>query len=145
MYIKTYIILISLTLTYISFGQTDEIQIWKNSHPNILLIEENDANAEFLDVLEAKGQAYIVYNDLLTLNDIKVYMEKNSVFVSNLSATEKNEIKTWKANHSEVLIISQNDFDQMSVEKQQLYLDNRVLIYQGDELVLTDIQAYDEK
>ncbi len=145
MYIKIYLISISLFLTFFSFGQTKEVQTWRNSHSNVLLIEENDANQEFLDILESKNQSYIVYSDHFTMNDIREYNIKNNVIVSNLSYTERNEIKLWKALHSDVSIISQNDFDQMSVEKQQMYTNDNALVYIGEELVLTEILMYDAK
>ena len=132
-------------MAYFSYGQTEEVKIWKNSHPNILLIEESDANDEFLNLLEAKGQTYIVYNDRLTLNDITVYKEKNTEFVSNLSITEKNEIKIWKANHPKVMILSAEEFNLLPLEKQQILFEKNVLVYQGEELILTDLNTYDEK
>ncbi len=139
------LIYMSLSITYFSFGQNESVEQWKNAHVSVLLIEQNDATPDFIKMLALKNQEYIIYQNELSEIDIQNYNLQKGKSISSLTKEEKDEIKIWKATHPNVLIISQEDFNKMPEEKKNAILQQEVIIFQGEELVLTEIYAYDEK
>ncbi len=141
--IKTLTLSSVIFFSFFSNGQ--EIDAWKTANPNVILIEKKDASDDFLKLLELKNQNYIIYDHELNEDDIVKYNLKNNVKTSILTENELTEIKIWKANHPNTILLSQEEFDRLSPQKKEVYQQQELIIYQNEELLLTQIRTYDQK
>ena len=111
------------TETFNSFS-TEEISMLKD---NYILFENEIENIDL--------------SEYFSLSSFKS-SSPNPILITDKSNNDANELKKWTALHQNVIIITRSDFNDLSDDNKQLYLDNHYLILIGETLTLLDTQLY---
>ncbi|MDG1334150.1 MAG: hypothetical protein P8P74_17590 [Crocinitomicaceae bacterium] len=109
-----------LALIISSSAHSQSVTEWSTQHPEVLLIESQDASDELLDRLDQSSAKYIIYADELLMEDIENYHRKQSVSgLAELIDPTQEEVeflKTWISQHSTTKIIRRSYYDSLDSE-----------------------------
>lgn len=143
MLLKYYLTGATFLCLFGTFAQTSEVQEWTQANPSVMLVESNDATADYLENLDNNNVQYIVFEQEISMSDIAEFEAKyKPTPIADLDESEAMEIKVWLSEHRDVKIIKQSMYSQMDAQKQSLYADSGALILLGEEITLEDIHNY---
>ena len=131
-------------------AQKDEIAEFQRLNPSVEFISQDNYNSLSEEEIELINGKFILFKTTIEESDLtsfsQNYQQKSSQSAPELdtemSDEQKNLVKIWLANHSEVKIVKHSEYEALSEEDKIVYLDNHCLILLSEILTLTDIELY---
>jgi hypothetical protein len=141
--------LLILTLIIGGSAQAQSPTEWSQQHPEVLLIESQDASSELLARLDQSAALYIVYSDELLLEDIENFNESRLVKgISELldpTLDESEFIKSWVTQNSSIKIVRRSYYDSLDAERRTAYNSKKIMILEGEIITFSDIKKFETK
>lgn len=137
---KNSFLLLLISLPNFSNAQNQEVESWKQSHPNVLCIDEMDASEELVNRLEENGASYIIYSEEISTGDMLKY-DLNQAQELKLQ-NEPPEVKSWLESNRDVKIVSRSYYNGLSPEERTAYLKPNIMLLEGEILTPDDIQEF---
>ena len=126
--------LISIMAFWASFGFGQvTLQEAQAQNPGTHFIHEDNLSNFTEDELDLLGSDIIIFTDY---TDFAIYSKED------IASSDGDFLKIWKAEHSEVEIIRQSDY-QLAGSEKQAYLESiKALILIGEVLTIEDVMNY---
>ena len=132
-------------------AQKDDLYSFQKQNPEIEFISQENFNYLSEDEKEIIKGKFIVFNNKIEESDLTTYasnkpsqksLQSTPELDTEMSDDEKNIVKVWLGNHSNVKIVKQSEYQALSAEDQIVYHNNHCLILISEVLTLTDIELY---
>jgi hypothetical protein len=132
------------------FSQQDKAIEFQNKKMDVSFISTETFNSFSTEEISMLKDNYILFENEIENIDLSEYFSPSSfknnspnpIVGPNKSNNDANELKIWTALHQDVIIITRSDFNDLSDDNKQMYLDNHYLILIGETLTLLDTQLY---
>lgn len=125
-----------------------DIEKWQQTHPDVIFINQTDYANLSEDNLVLFGDRVIIYTEEIRWNDIEEYeiAHKPAGHSTKSYAIDEQDaqaIKTWLYKHRDVKVISNDYYQSLSTDKQQVYTATGAFVLSGNVLTLQDIDTYE--
>lgn len=145
----TYMLFVFSFFTFPSLKaqSNNEIEIWIENHPNIVLIEKSNLESFTSSQIEKLNGNFIVFDSDIKSDDIKNFearteFQVNNSHLENSKINEAQEIKNFLAKYPYIKIVKQSEYLSEPSDIQREYVANACLILIGEEISIHDVKNY---
>jgi hypothetical protein len=144
---KLFSILLGMLSLHSINAQVIDIGEWQKSHPQVIFIEQDVYNSFDEEQLKNLDDHVIVYNSSVQIKDIEDYLVTKSLnndsSIFDYSDPDADFIKQWLGENKQVAIVASQKFNGLSLEEQNILLQNDALILTEKYLTIEQISEYE--
>lgn len=136
-------------ISTLSFAQSQDVINWQSVHPTVSFIEKSDFILFTEDEISKLNNNYIVFDEEIQMKDLESFEilsteQDPQIKLANwtIKKSESQFIKDWLATHSDVKIIKNSEYSNLSENQKNEYHSAQALILSGETLTRSDILTY---